>query len=834
VAYKTVTGKGNANEWQRSSKKTQYSEKLVGAGVSSEKSKFLKNLASDLSQIYGIVSGGVDGVLGAIGDKFASVQQDSEGNIFKNPGDTTKIPPMITKGSYKAAGGGVLKDADGFKVKSGSGPITYGDGPSYGTARGINMRDIAGELNTKGNALSDPRVKSRMGSGEAQEFVNSTNNLASRRYMGARGNPLLDFETMNYVITLSCVSKQQFNSGSYRRNPGVVIAKTGGKGRQGTGPLSYDYYIERLTVRSTVAPTPNAFATNAYQIFFDITEPLGVDLIPALIQAAMQQGYENHLSAVYVLKIEFVGNDDNGVPRKISGTTRYIPCRLFKVDLDIDEGGGRYNIQAAPYNYIQQLTAYDKLNESVIHTGTDVQTLVQNFFVGLNENYKVKKDDDKVVVKPHLYEFDIEGSSADIIKSKLGFGDPGASANQAINTSPAGGPGGGDSASRKVTAQKGTSIVEYLTHVVQNSKFILNQFDASNDSTDEIYSTIKIMPSTEIIDLDNGLGEPQYKFSYSLRQQKIAVESSDVSPVRTYNYIYTGENKDVLNLDIKYQFAYFQPGRYYDAMQNKLKNDDDNLEEESTSNQGPSFDDNSLGKGGTSAAKVPTAQESTDTANPDAPAANREMADVFRQILEDPAADLIVVDLTILGDPYWIEQKTLNPGNNQMTSDGQTEPDGSVSPDANNIVVQLNARYPSDINDDTGLMRLNLSAFFQGKFRVILCESNFEGGVFQQTITMTRFREQENDKKYISPAKGIAPFAGSGNAPATRGLSNSLNLQGGSFNDDALGRSTRNVSYKNKNNRGPNGYVSIDKIANNNKKRKNNKVLRRLNQGLGL
>ncbi len=819
MAYKTFTGKGNANKWQRASKKNAYSDKLTLGGISSEKGNFLK----DLSSLVSTVSGGIEGAISSIGSKVTSAFQNPDGNIFQNPGDTAKIPPMKK--------GGIVKSKSGNVLTSGGKPVTWGAGPSFGgsgnhpATRGIVQNaNIADQLKNKGSALPSA-ITSRMQSGEAQEFFASTNNVFAPTTQGT--NPLLDFETMSYVITLSCVSKDQFNNGTYRRNAGTVIAKTGGKGTQGTGPLAYDYYIERLTVRSTVAPTPNAFATNAYQIFFDITEPLGVDLIPALIQASLQQGYENHLSAVYVLKIEFVGNDDNGIPRKIPGTTRYVPCRLFKVDLDINEGGGRYNIQAAPYNYIQQLKSYDKLNEAVVHTGTDVKTLVENFFIGLNENYKVKKDDDKVIVKPHLYEFDIPGSSAEIIKSKLGFGDSGASANQAINVSPGGGPGGGDSASRKVTAQKGTSIIEYLTHVVQNSKFILNQFDATNDSKDEIFSTIKIMPSTEIIDVDNGLGEPQYKFTYSLRQQKIAVESTNVSPVRTYNYIYTGENKEVLDLDLKYQFAYFQPGRYYDAFQNKLKNDDDRLEEESTSNQGPSFNDASLGKGGTSAAKVPTAQKSADTINPDAPAENREMADVFRQILEDPAADLIVVDLTILGDPYWIEQKTLNPGNNQMTSDGQTEPDGSVSPDANNIVIQLNAKYPSDLNDDTGLMRLELSAFFQGKFRVILCESNFEGGVFQQTITMTRFREQENDKKY-TPAKGIIPFAGSGNAPATRGLANSL--QGGSFSDGAIGKSTNNVIYKTKNNSGPNGNISADKIA---KNVQTKKFLDRISQGLG-
>ena len=149
------------------------------------------------------------------------------------------------------------------------------------------------------------------------------------------------------------------------------------------------------------------------------------------------------------------------------------------------------------------------------------------------------------------------------------------------------------------------------------------------------------------------------------------------------------------------------------------------------------------------------APKAADTINPDAPAENREMADVFRKILEDPAADLIVVDLGILGDPYWIEQKSIRPGNKQMTSNGQTEPDGSVSPDANNIVVQINAKYPSDLDDETGLMRLDQSAFFQGKFRVFMCESNFEGGIFQQTLSMTRFHEQDNDIK-MSGFKDIA------------------------------------------------------------------------------
>lgn len=751
-SYKPFTGKGNANKWQRSTKQNQYSKTVTGGGISAAKLNFLEEFKKfqDVQSLIGGLQGMVEGGISSIGSKFASVFQDTAGNVLSNPGDTTKIPPMKK--------GGIVTSSTG-NVMSGGKPVTWGAGPTGGSgnhpaSRGItqNSFSVADSLKSVGSAFDNPKLQSAVGGfNEAQEFLSNTGNVFSPIVHGR--NPLLDFETMNYVITLSCIPQQAYNNGSYRYSKGTVIAKTGGKGRQGTGPLSYDYYIERLTVRSTVAPSKKSFATNAYQIIFDVTEPLGVDLIPALIEASQRQGYRDHLSAVYLLTIDFVGNDDNGIPKKIGGTTRYIPIRLFKVDIDVSESGAKYSINAAPYNYIEQLESHDTLQEAIPHTGSDVKSLVQDFFDALNETRTELKNEAGVIVKPHLYEFDISSSSADIIGSSLGFDAVGASANQAINVSPKV-PGGNPNLrdSRKVIAQKGTSIVEYLTHVVQNSKFMLEQFGDTNESNSDIVSTIKIMPSTEIVDLDNGSGEPQYKFVYALRTQQIAVESTNVGPVRTYNYIYTGQNTDVLNLDLKYQFAYFQPGRYYDAFQNKLKNDDDKLDKESqagTVSKGMNI------HGPSSTATVATAPKAADTVNPDAPAKNREMADVFRKILEDPAADLIVVDLGILGDPYWIEQKSIKPGNKQMTSNGQTEPDGSVSPDANNIVVQINAKYPSDLDDETGLMRLNQSAFFQGKFRVFMCESNFEGGIFQQTLSMTRFREQDNDIK-MSGFKDIA------------------------------------------------------------------------------
>ena len=753
-SYKPFTGKGNASKWQRTSKKNQYSEKLTGGGISAAKLNFLEEFKKfqDIKGLVGDLKGMVEGGIGSIGSQFASVFQDSVGNIFQNAGDTVKIPPMKK--------GGIVTSSSGNVLTSGGKPVTWGAGPPSKTySDRPNMADIAGPLAATGSALPDARDAYRIG--QYLEPSNTTSNTSGSSVQGV--NPLLDFETMNYVLTLSCITTSAFNTGAYKDNPGVVIAKTGGKGKQGTGPLSYDYYINRLTTQNTVGPTTNARTTSAYRVQFDISEPLGVDLIPALITASQTQGYSSHLSAVYLLTIQFVGNDDNQEPQKIPSGTRYIPIRLFKVELSVDAGGGTYTCQGAPYNYLSFNDIYDRLNEPIVHNGNDVKTLLIDFFAQLNESKNQLKGED-VIVQPNVYELDTESSMSGILSSSLGFDLPGASPNQAINVSPVGGGGGSHSTARKVVASKGTSITSYLSHVAENSKMFLDRFNQSSEPESDALPTVKIMMTTEIIKTDNGTGEPQYKFKYAVRQQEILADSlvkdeenlsQNVEPVRTYNYIYTGENKDVLDFALDYKFAYYQQARYHTSSKTqKSENDDETIGDEQAATNREAARTSQYGS-------QPVNPDATDVINPDAPnSENRDMVSVFKDLLEHPGADLIAVKLTIIGDPYWMEQKSTRPGNKLGTSNGMTEPDGSVSPDANNIVVQVNAKYPSDLDDDTGLMKLDQSAFFQGKYRVITCENNFEEGIFTNTLSMVRFKHQSNDVQTSSVASSGGTLGG--------------------------------------------------------------------------
>ena len=136
-------------------------------------------------------------------------------------------------------------------------------------------------------------------------------------------NPLFNFEPYNYIITLSAVTKESFNSGG-ETGEEIVIARSGGKGPQGEGVLGNDYYIDNLLLINTVSPTSAGKSGTVFNIQFEVTEPYGTSFVDSLITAAKTLGFENHLKTVYKLNIDFKGVDDDGNPSgaPIEGASR--------------------------------------------------------------------------------------------------------------------------------------------------------------------------------------------------------------------------------------------------------------------------------------------------------------------------------------------------------------------------------------------------------------------------------------------------------------------------------------------------------------------------------
>lgn len=129
-------------------------------------------------------------------------------------------------------------------------------------------------------------------------------------------------------------------------------------------------------------------------------------------------------------------------------------------------------------------------------------------------------------------------------------------------------------------------------------------------------------------------------------------------------------------------------------------------------------------------------------------------ADLSSTIATQSGADMLQVDLKIIGDPDFIKQDDLfyqpsygSNGEVENTSVTVT-PNGSIKTDNGEIFVQLMFRTPVDINDTDGLMKFDSkyrASGFSGLYRVMTVESVFEAGKFIQNLHLIRYPNQEEE-----------------------------------------------------------------------------------------
>jgi hypothetical protein len=609
-------------------------------------------------------------------------------------------------------------------------------------------------------------------------------------------NVLHDYEPVNYIITLSCLSKQSFNDGG---GPETVILKSGGKGVQGEGNLAYDYYVEGLSMRNSVAPNQQTASGGFFQIILNVTEPYGSSFVDALIQAAKSQGYKDHLKAVYNLRIEFKGNDSEGkATSNIPYSTRDIPVHIFSVEMNIDAGVSTYQCQLAPAAYTAQTDLYGTTQASVTCSGDTVGDILEDFMDNYTKEVSTLQNSTNQSVKPgktDLFVLNRDDSMAEILKSKINYTENSSLVKNytVSNLDPIRIKQGHQ---RVITVPKDTKINTFIDNIVKSSRFYRDQFEGNRPKTKELV-TLKIETQLKVGE-DNGNGRDQYTFIYIVRSQKYTSDLMDgsidtsnlMNPVRTYNYIHTGANKDVLNFDIKYQFAYYLARPY----------GPDKGAESTDAQSGAEEGDNANDQTQQNAIETYAYEPLNQSSNEFIPGVNDsggKIVNIFQQVIQNPAADLIVTNLEILGDPFWIPQKTVSNQSfaNSFTSCVNTDTRGAVATDESQLLIQLNFKQPVDLDDKSGLFKnLQDSQGFSGFYRVYICEHRFEGGVYTTTLQMVRVKNQKKEtrtdsnltndtiikEKYI-PGKsyGFGNYSGYNNAVIPEGTNGVITADDG-------------------------------------------------------
>lgn len=312
---------------------------------------------------------------------------------------------------------------------------------------------------------------------------------------------------------------------------------------------------------------------------------------------------------------------------------------------------------------------------------------------------------------------------------------PPTTANQALN--PQASSYNNNSKTWSVT--RGTQIVQLIDLVIRNSTYITSQQNVIFDE-----QTGKPKPQTPVatvqwyrigcqvtpLKYDNIRRNLSYKIVYTVTPYQINDPRVTVFPQarfrgthKVYNYWFTGENSEVIDLDIQVDYNYTttfsnnqggvpfgdwtSSSRIYEkrAFQNKP---------------------NSEGTGGTG-----------DTTTPAAQLAERLYND----------ADIQKSALTIVGDPDWLQQSEVFYNNPRSINLSPFMPDGSVNTAASEVLYEIKFNPVNDYNLSTGLAAINSNGGLYGQttadialepqstvFNALLCRSNFRQGKFTQRL----------------------------------------------------------------------------------------------------
>jgi len=537
-----------------------------------------------------------------------------------------------------------------------------------------------------------------------------------------------------------------------------------------------------------------------------LTEPAGITLFEKLRAATSNCGFRDHVDAPLLLTVEFMGIDGNGNTVKLDGSTgtRRIPIKIVNCQVDLNEAGATYQIRAVPYNEFGFMNRFIYTRSTLeIKKRQTLADFLQDLEAGLNlqteneaENRlfesKNSRDEYRFSVDSKIADYDLtqkveskknlknvsmfdqsDGDGIDDDAGNIGFENKAGQISsgvsillvleEALKTLP-------NFANvldewfqrtlKEVASRTGATqtitqedVEKYLDE--NNKEFYVDWFKIKStvDQQSEIFDNVTKQHKKIL---------KYHVYSYKIHVYQLAAPGLSLGGAKAYvarkiyDYIFTGNNTDILDLNINYKVAYFQT---------RLKDvNADNLSNSSlTSNQ-----DQYQGVVGTGANALendpanslrsyPGVSVTTSVGGMVAP---RPQVDVFMDSLTNPTADMVNIQLKILGDPAWIGQSQwLDVKTNTLVADDEnakqfagyewSENYQSYNTDQTDPIIALQFRMPTDLNTTTGVYELKSeeSAIFSGLYHVFKVTSSFDNGSFTQTLHARRFNNQSKTRK---------------------------------------------------------------------------------------
>ena len=324
-----------------------------------------------------------------------------------------------------------------------------------------------------------------------------------------------------------------------------------------------------------------------------------------------------------------------------------------------------------------------------------------------------------------------------------------------------------DISKREFMFSQGQPLTDIIVQTVLSSDYAKAAMDPANLTPEGYIKWFRVDVQVEFLDFDDTIGDYARRFAFRVvpfyvhhtvfsnpTTVPVGYNELEKKIVKHYQYIYTGQNVDVLDFEIKINNLFFagtNPSVEAETADEQNQDQNGTVESAGRSTATPTGANPQAQISYTGRSRPRRDPELLQTQSNGAGYADteRKVAEMFHNaFINSTTADLIQVDLTIMGDTYWMVESGyanhfVEPGNptDQILSDGTVNYEGS------DVFIYISFRTPLDINEGTGLYDFPPGQVspFSGIYKVTKCLNKFNDGVFTQELRCIRMQGQAID-----------------------------------------------------------------------------------------
>ena len=321
---------------------------------------------------------------------------------------------------------------------------------------------------------------------------------------------------------------------------------------------------------------------------------------------------------------------------------------------------------------------------------------------------------------------------------------------------------------REFTFPQGTTIEKIIEEIIVLSTYAQNAATVIQEDAEGNIPWFRIQTQTFLIpdaDWQRRTGENPKLYVYMVVPYKVSssvfqsptqappgATEKKISALKSYNYIYSGLNEDIVDFEIRFNNAFFSSLNADGGNANAGVTSQ--VSEGTNSSNQPGFRvaPGAAGSAGSLSGNRPLRSQHNATrpleGGADYSNTAIQIARQFNEAIVNSNVDLISMELTVLGDPYYLSDSGMGNFNSPPLITGANQ-DGTMDHQRGEIDVLVNFRTPVDYNATTGGMIFPEDTVpvkaFSGLYKVNTVTNRFEGGKYTQILELIRRPNQDTD-----------------------------------------------------------------------------------------